>query len=116
MIFVRQLAVLECDGLSLRKKRDFNRVFTWGLHRRRSSAFCFMLRHHQLLRSIFDPLFLRPDTRFYSNSAFPTGCPVCGASSRPLSLMVFPLSAEDTAVSIIISARCMVASLSSSMP
>jgi len=45
VILVWQFAVLECDSFSLGKKRDFNRVFAGGIHRRRSTALRFMLRH-----------------------------------------------------------------------
>src|ERR1700730_7380456 len=85
MVFIRQLAVFEGHRLAFRKEGDLNRVFTGSIRCCCSGALCFFFRHRIP----------------YSKSAFATGWPACGPSSRSVSSIDFPLRAVETAVSII---------------
>jgi len=48
VIFIGQLAVLECDRLAFRQKRYLNRVLVWRIDSRRSRVLGFLI-HKSLL-------------------------------------------------------------------
>jgi hypothetical protein len=45
VIFVRELAVLKLNDLSLGKERNLDRIFSGRIHRCGATAFCFLVCH-----------------------------------------------------------------------
>src|SRR5204863_2685639 len=108
------LAVFKLHGLAVGQEGDLHGVFAGGVFGQGAGSLCLFFCHTcsllcvlRVFRGQFKIFNHRGHTGHggYSNSALAMGCGAVGPSPRSVSSMVLPFSAEDTAVSIISSAR-----------